>query len=530
MGGSLMNEKFFDNWLRILNFNKSYNITLKGFVDHGQVRIPFTPIMLELRLLYRLSKELYPRFINDQQHVVDLIISDDEQRVLKILFYRTDIVGIHYPFKEIDPDIIKIQKFPVEDLAIFFDELQRAIYEEIGVRISHVRIFKNKGLTILNHLIENIEILSMETFLAQFLDLFQTLFKQKLLLIYPKPNIVSFLEQIITFFGDFKLSNIFSYFLDLLPDIDLSVIVYLTEFPYVIRLRKKSKKYDASNIELEVLMLKELDIPFEDLTEKEIIKKVHEKLKPRNTFLFHQEHILRLLEDIFEFEIPLRTEKIKLLLQKVLYGYRSFETKWFRKPKPLLYNTILRFLIQNMGIPLNLKKFSHWAGSHFIFNTLRLNFGLNSRVLLIFTNIKNKHNHTLQNGNTLIEKSLQKAIILEIEKENIKGLYPIEREELFDDSGNNSLKDIQLRLNKNHRYIDAVISIDKYLLASFLRKIVFKLKRIHLFSKLKFMRTFRNQKYFDIYPKIPIYRFLKNIQYFYLIKTLLSLFIDKYEF
>jgi len=529
MGGSLMEQQILDNWLKILNFNKKYSLSEKEFHSE-QVRIPLTPIRIDANLLYYLSKLLYPRFINDQQNFVDLIVSNDETEISKILFYNNDIAGIHKPFEDLDPDIIKLSKYPVKNIDSFFDELQEQIYNETNARISHVRIIKNEALHLINNLIEDLVKISLGKYIIKSIDVLQYIIENKLFLIYPKPNLLNFLEKVINFLSDFKLSNIFSYFMEILPKLDLSVILYSKEFSFIIKIKNLKEKSPSSNLDIELLSTGEFELDFKDLKEDQIIDLVHETLKPHNTFLFYQKHILKILEDIFELEIPLNRNKVKLILQKLLYGYRSFEINWFRDSKPIIYNPILRWLIRIMGVNYNLKKFSHWGSSEFIFNAFSLNFGLNSKIIMIFTDLHGFAKKNVKNIKNPIREGFQRAVLLETEKNNLINIRKLAKNELINQSEINSLKDIRNRMSKKYGFISAVISIDKKLINTFLNNLIFKFSRFTLFSKLSLVRKFRKKYYFNIYPEGPIYKFLKKTHYFYMIKTLLQILIDKYEF
>ncbi len=524
-----MEKLFLDNWLKILNFNKKYSPSEGEFYSE-QVRLPFTPIRIEAKLLYNISKLLYSRFINDQQNIVDLIISNDEEDILKIFFYNTDTAGIHKSFKDIDPDIIKLRKYPIQNIDTFFDELQDEIYSQTNSSISHIRIMKDKALKLINNLIENIGQLSLRDFIKKFIDVFQHIVENELFYIYPEPNIMNFLKEIINFLADFKLSNIFSYLIDLLPKLNISIILFSEEFTFIIIIRNEKDKSNLSNLNFQILLPEELELEFKNLKENQIIKLVHKTFAPYNTFLFYQNHILKIIEDLFELEIPLDINKIKLILQKLLYGYRSFEINWYRDSRPIIYNPILRWIIRIMGVNYNLKKFSHWGISEFIFNNFNLNFGLNSKIIVIFTDLQDLAKKNIKN----IEKSLrigfQKAVLFQIENNALTNIESLLKNDILKNSENFSLKHIRNKLSKKYGFISAVISVDKKVIESFFNKIIFKFSRFTLFSKISLIRTFRKTKYFDIYPKVPIYTFLKKTQYFYMIKTFLQVFIDKYEF
>ncbi|GAI49034.1 unnamed protein product, partial [marine sediment metagenome] len=76
-----INEIFKENWLKILDFNAK--IGEKKYLDKSliKVRIPITPLEIDPALLYKLVLYIYPDFVNDKQHVLDIIISNDRKKI-----------------------------------------------------------------------------------------------------------------------------------------------------------------------------------------------------------------------------------------------------------------------------------------------------------------------------------------------------------------------------------------------------------------------------------------------------------------
>ncbi|HUW90888.1 MAG TPA: hypothetical protein VMV43_10305, partial [Candidatus Nanopelagicaceae bacterium] len=72
----MFNEDFRKNWLNILKFNSKVSIVENPSKLDEKVRIPLTPIQIDAFLLYNLFAVLYPRFINKQQNILDIIVSD----------------------------------------------------------------------------------------------------------------------------------------------------------------------------------------------------------------------------------------------------------------------------------------------------------------------------------------------------------------------------------------------------------------------------------------------------------------------
>jgi len=72
----MFNEDFQKNWLNILKFNSKVNLVENPRELDEKVRIPLTSIHVDAFLFYNLLAVLYPRFINGQQNVLDIIVSD----------------------------------------------------------------------------------------------------------------------------------------------------------------------------------------------------------------------------------------------------------------------------------------------------------------------------------------------------------------------------------------------------------------------------------------------------------------------
>jgi len=113
---------------------------------------------------------------------------------------------------------------------------------------------------------------------------------------------------------------------------------------------------------------------------------------------------------------------------------------------------------------------------------------------------------------------IENSSIVEIEPLNIK----LNQE--------NSLKDLRLNYSTNFGYISSIIKIDSTLVQQLLNMISFKFHKLSFFSLIKLLKLFKNEKYFQIYPEIPPYKMIKKKSTYSLMKTLLSILIDKHEF
>ena len=155
-----MNKKFTENWLKILEFNSNVELLEDSNLKAEKVRIPLTPIEIKTDLLYYLFKLLYPKFINDQQNILDIIISNDGNEVLKVILYKTKVVGIHETIQTLPTNIIDFQLKYVKTLDEFDEQINRiqtGLISKTGIRISSVRLFKEGAIDILKKYSQNIE-------------------------------------------------------------------------------------------------------------------------------------------------------------------------------------------------------------------------------------------------------------------------------------------------------------------------------------------------------------------------------------
>jgi hypothetical protein len=235
---------------------------------------------------------------------------------------------------------------------------------------------------------------------------------------------------------------------------------------------------------------------------------------------------LNLLSNTFELDIPIDQERFKLLLQKFLYGFRSFENKWYMIPRPKIYNNLNRFIVRLLGFNINLKKLSHWAIPEQIFNLFNLYFGLNYRLLLIFTSVTK----TSIKKTDYLNYAFKSAILLEVENKKLVSIKSISKNELILEDIINKLDTIHAKTSSKYGYISAVMNIDKSLLRRIIGSFGIKLSKYRPFSKSKAYKMLRKEQYFNIYPELPPYKLIKDKGMVSLLKIILPIIIDKHEF
>ncbi len=272
----------------------------------------------------------------------------------------------------------------------------------------------------------------------------------------------------------------------------------------------------------------ELDINLNKLNIKDSLSLIQKKLQSENTYYLNQNDLLSLVSDFIELSAPLKKGNIQFLLQKVLFGYRSFENHWDMIPRPKIYNTLIRFLIRLFGLNLNLKKISHWAIPDLIFNYIDFYIGLNSRILLIITD-QERYKSGKTSQERIFKTSCKHILLLKFEESTLHHIKTISKEDLFLGMYN-SIESIKERTTKKFGYTSAIIVIDKSLLQSMVKFFISDNSKFSLFPRFKTLKMFKNDKYFRMYPEFPFYTLIKKKRTIALIKLLLPILIDKHEF
>lgn len=526
----MIEENAMKNWEKILKFNQEI-ISSKEKRISEDVRIPFTPIKVRPKTIFHLFKLLYPRFINQREGVADLIVSDDKSKILGILLYSTQTPGIHESYERLDSNLINLEEHSLREKDTLFTELQNKISEKKDLLISHIRIIKKDGIDKINQFLEEIQKRSFQNFLKEFLDLIQSLIQQRLFSIYPKPNVLKFLEEIVSLLGNFKMSDVLKYILELIPEINSTLILHSQEVTFIMHIQTEESDSGNSITDLRLWTAEELGLDFQGLGENEIIDSVYEELGFKPLYLFYIEDILDIFKEVFELRKPIKLGKLKLLLKKLLFGFRSFGIKWFKHPRPLIYNALIRYLMKMIKINLNLKKVAHWEIPEVIFNSFTRNFGLNAKIGLILTNpqqIKGNNKSGIKNR---IKEGYDASFLLEFEQEALKDIKIIPEEEIIGEhNGDLSLQGIRGKLSETHGYITAVLAVDKFLLESTVKRLIFHPSRLNFIARMSLIKQWKDEKYLKIYPELPIFHFIEKTGSYRLLKLMLPILIDWYEF
>jgi len=526
----LINKKFQNNWLKILKYNSNIEFGEKFKLVDDKVRIPLTPIEVNPYLLYYLFETLYPKFINSQQNILDIIISNDGKKIIKSYLYKTKKAGIHESIEAFPHDIIKVHKKDFEDIEKFFNRVLGSLIKKKGVRVSSIRVIKEKAINYINQHCIDIEDLPFDVLLLKLLDLTQKLVKQDLFVLYPEPKIFRFLKDIINFLNGYQLNSLFKIVYPLLPEFNISFIFGSKELLFILHLQKIFvSKSETPYLRLKLILPNDLGIDVDGLNENEILELVNERLQTENAYFIDQTDIISLLTDLINLPVKIKEEDLLLFFQKLLFGYRSFEKHWFLRPKPIIYNNLFRFLFRIFGFNLNLRKLSHWAIPELISNLFESWFGLNSKILVIISDTE-KYKKLNFNSFNYLEKAFDYSLFFEIENKRLVKIISITKEDLFTNGEIKSLEFIRNKFAEKYGFLSSIIIIDKLLLQNLIRDFVFNHAKYAPLSKISTLKMLKRQKFFYIFPETPLYKLIHKKGTIALLKIILPILIDKHEF
>lgn len=525
-------DDFVRNWLKIIDFNAKVENLKDARAIKEKIRVPLTPIDIEAYLLYYLFDLLYPKFINDQLNVLDIIISDDGNDILKLYLYETKKAGIHESYQRLPLNVMKdkffFQKVNLEKIDAFFNKLQLIIVEKKKVKISSVRIFKKGAIDIINEYCLNIKEISSRDFFRKMMELIQTIIEQDLFYIFPEPNILIFLKETINFLKRIRFIDIFDFIDDILPNFNIAIVFFSKKQTFILKLIKELNQSENPEYNVEITTPEELNLDVNDLAKEKIMSAVKESVNSDIIYFFNQDDLISLLLDIFELNIPLEKEKFQLILQKILYGLRTYERKWYKIP-PARNTTLKRFFIKLLGMNLDAKKISHWAIPETIISLFNSYFGLKSKILVIYTDIKSSNIINLKPEDYL-DVAFRKGLLLEIENGSVINIVPVKKDFIISDNKINTIDNIKSRFTEMQGYISAVITIDRSLLKKVINDFMMNFSKSKLLSKIKTLKMIKNQYNFNIYPEFPLFKLLKESGSISLLKTISSISIDMHEF
>jgi len=522
----LINSNFRDNWFKILNFNSNVEILEDAKKLKEKLQIPLISLDTEGYILYYLFERLYPLFVNDQQNILDIIITDNNHKVLKLILYKTNIAGIHESFQILPSNLIKVKENDLVNIEQFFNKVQSILMKKENLRISLIRIFKKNAIDVINNHCKGLEKLSFYESILRFLNLIQNLSQHDFLYIYPEPNFYSFIKKLISFLNGIKFSNFCEFFYNLLPGFNSSIVLNSDKLILVLRIKKITYGTGKASLSFNILTPEDLGIIVENKSPTGLLSQVQIRTKSRNVFLINQRQVISLLLEIFELNFPPTKDKLLLIFQKILFGFRSFENQWYMLPRPKVYNWLRRLKVRLTGINLNLKKVSHWAIPELISSTVDSNIGLKSKVLILITDGARFKKFNLERSNS-VNRAIRYAFLVSLENRRITEFLPLNRDDLSSNIKIHNLESIKSYISEKNGYVSYVIAMDKRFLEEFFKSNIYKYKP---FSKSKAFKMLKSNSFFYVFPEPPLYKLLKIKGVSSFIKLFLPVMIDKHEF
>ncbi len=526
----MFNEKFLKNWLNILKYNGKLRYLESPETMKEVVNIPFTPFEINAFLFHSLVKTLYPKFITDKNNILDVIVSEDNSKILAFYFYETDEAGIveKYDEMEFKSMVLNLEKHDSKT------KLASSIYdyclEEKGLNIGSIRILDKLGIELINRYLATLPKLSFYEFLGAFFDLIGNLIKEELVVIYPVPNGYQFFKNFILLIHPIKLSSLYKFLTGFLPEINSSIILENKSIQYLIKVSSKKNAALNSEYSLEFLDSNSIKMREKEQGMEIFLNSMMTTTGTKSCYWFDFKDIYGFLSTLFEMNVPFEKEQIELILQKLIFGFRKFNDLWYLSPIPKASWNLTRFIIRLfLFLNFNLRKLSYWSLPYFIVDTLEAYFGLNSKTLVILTDIES-HPRINPRDLNFLESCFQSAFLIEIENKRLSKIIPIKKEKIFSNGNLNDLESIYSQFLAVNTLLTSVINVDLSFLKEFFNEYIFSIYKFNLISKLRFLRGIKKKNNFNMFPVFPIFTLIKKKNSYSLFKMFLKIAIDKHEF
>ena len=507
----MFDTNFNENWNKIVKFNSKIGIVENPESITEDVKVPFTQIMTNTFLLYKLISYFYPLFVNTQKNEVDIVVSDYdiENIVLDVYLHESKSAGVYERSLRLPKGILSFRKDDLNDMSSLFHEIEKKILAETGIKISSLRIHKKRFIDLMDTHNTNLQRYDFTQALISIINVIQKAIDDDLLIIYPNPLVFRFISRFFTI-TDINLSKMTERVINLVKELDLAVIFANENVSFLSHIYKKQDE----SIDVQFLDIGR-DVNYRDKNE------ISRIFKYKNIVYLNLSSLIQFFLDVIEHDIPIPKEELKLIFQKLLYGMRSIEFEWNISPKPKLYNVLQRWILRLMGFNLNLQKLSHWNIPEFFGNLILSRIGLNSSILLILSDNDNSSD-LYDSIEHMIKIDINNGEIISISSLNKSKLVP----ELISD-----LKSLRLNLiNEVSIQTDLIVKIDKTLLVELLNKCLINFQYLSLLSLYRIVRKFKKSLHFDVFPEFPAFMMLKKKRFTSFLREILSVLIDRHEF
>ncbi len=526
----MIQESFKKNWKEILNFNLGIQDEEDLKKAEVLVRIPTTPIEIDASLLYKLVSNIYPDFVNDKENVLDIIISDDGKSIKAIYAHITHSNGNHLQAIDINKNIYAFQQKDLDDFENFFEKIQIVLREKERIIVSGIRVYKAKAIELINGLSKNLETQDLVTNFNRLCSVYFDILRDDLFFIYPEPPFMVYLKKVVKFSNFVESTKIFDSIYSFLSNFKISLTFAKENLLFSLLIEKsidESKNDEEISKKRHIFSIKIInnensDYNFSDLNPKSFLKQFSKQCNTNYSYFINFDDFLSYIADLFESDFPFDQDRLSLLIQKILYAYKSYDIKWFSYPTPISYNFFVRFFSRLVGFNINLKKISYWAIPGFFTSAQNSIMGLYNKILVIFTD-KTLIQKDDEESQDFLTESYISAYLIEFLNGKIIFIQKLDKENVLKEDQFNTLQEIRERLSEKFGYLSYVISIDKTLISLIINNFILNLNRFNPFAKLMTLRKLKNRRYLNFYPQSSVPQKVK-------VRKLLPILIDKHEF
>jgi len=516
----VINEKFFKDWEDFIKFNSKIEIIIEPKQLTDKIYIPLTNIEINAYVFHKIVEFFYPKLMDEHLNWVDIVISSDDKGK-KVLMAFTQIStkpGIVNRIIPMNTDDLKHFLKKSKNIEDIFDNIQKFVFKKTGVKISAIHLYDEKILDLINESYNNLENQSHFESIKRLLSFLQKCFLEDLIKIYPESSSFHFLKQYFRLYGKLNLSNLFGSLKTLMKG-KSGIFIFKMEDLYLSLKIFDSKVQAKRDIDHDMyieLLNEEQVLELQDDPNK-FLKKAIRDFKLDFASFFKLEPLLEFLIDLFKQDLPLQKDDFCLMMQKIVFSFRSFENFWFVQPHPIISNTLVRFLLRIFGFNINIKKLSHWNLPDFFFNLLFSSLGFNSNILTIIAEKKKKAN------------ILKHAMMLKFEDGALTSLTPLKSSDLKDFNLDDP-RTFRINRFKEKYELLTIVIINSELLKYFISFILGVNKRFLILRLLKLFKLLKNDKNLLIYPKNIVLELIKKKRSIILLKYLLDISMDKFEF
>ncbi len=416
------------SWDALIQIMKNNEIALpdsegsEASEQNNPIALPFLPLKIPQDAVVSLWVNVFPFLMNEgNASSLDLIV-DKDQKVTKAIVHHANERGLITSREE-----IPIKKLPISQISgvspkDLFNKLKDTAKKYLKSDLGNLRVIPTELLTKYVILFQKYQdggnSSNLLNLLGEYLNILIAYSEESKIFFYPQPRILEFIHKLRSYFGNFSYYEIFQKLGQMLPR-HRSTVTLWDRNTYV----SFKTEMDDSSFSVETLPLPPNLRSNTDLVDKNeniliYLKKTH---RCKYNFMLHLPTFNELFNQFLYSEIPLSVDRISYLVQKSLHLQRQVGNSWDFTPKPRLYDPSFRFWTNSFGFLLNPHKISYWSLPKMIANTFLREFGLNSKILVLFEPTDSDMSKLLADKNV-------KAAVITLHEGVIEDIDPIPAE------------------------------------------------------------------------------------------------------